>query len=124
MTPPTVDEYTNTTGVTVTDADATQRLLASASRLIDWAVGTSMYDPDDEATQATLREAACVQAAYMEDTGDTTGTAALFNGGSLGPLTLNGATRAVGDGGPAARISPDAWLILDTAGLLSTKVSG
>lgn len=115
----TAEEYETETGMTAPANIG--RLLTLASRDVDAALISAVYNPDDEQVITALREATIEQAAYHLDTGDTTGTGGLAAYGmvSIGSVQLGRAAQAGGgQTGSAARpLAPGAWAVLQTAGL-------
>lgn len=97
------------------------RLLTLASRDVDAALLTAVYDVDDEDVQTALREATIEQAAYHLDTGDTTGTGGMnvYSSVSIGSVNLSRSSQTGGaGGGSAARpLAPQAFTVLQLAGL-------
>lgn len=96
-------------------------LLRRASRDVDQALLTSVYDTDDADVLAALRDATCEQVAGQLAAGATTGIGAAAPASfSLGKLTVN---RGAGGANPAAQarkirgLWEQAWQILQQAGL-------
>jgi hypothetical protein len=120
----TSEEYEDETGTT---APANiNRLLTLASRDVDAALISAVYDVDDEGlpTEAAhvtaLREATIEQAAYYLDTGDTTGTGgmAAYGDVQIGSVRLGRSQSGGTGGGSAARpLAPQAASVLQLAGL-------
>lgn len=101
-------------------------LLARATRLIDQAIMSAVYDVDDDgmptdsAVRSALRDAVVEQAAYWVQTGeDGVGATGEYAKVAIGSVSLE--RPQAGAGGPgsgAARsLAPQAWMILQQAGL-------
>jgi hypothetical protein len=110
------------------DPEAT-RLLHSASRRVDSAMKTAVYDvdsvtllPKDAAVIEVFRDATCAQAYYWfpEIGGDETGSGGQFSAVSIGSVSLSRGAVASGDNGlPAAdQLCIQAAEILLSSGLL------
>ncbi|MBG0830516.1 hypothetical protein HS041_22400 [Planomonospora sp. ID67723] len=101
-------------------------LLDRATRLIDQALLTSVYDVDDDgaATDATviaaLRAAVCEQVTQWIAVGeDGTGALAEWGDVAIGSVRLGGrSTAGAGGGSAATRLAPQAAMILHQAELL------
>jgi hypothetical protein len=119
-------EYTAYTGQTA-PADI-GLLLTRASRLVDQALLTAVYEVDDEqlpvdaAIATALKEATIEQAAAWVASGVEDGTGAADGWGnvsiatvSLGRPSKNGG--AGGGGSAATRLAPQAFMVLQQAGL-------
>ncbi|MFI6534184.1 hypothetical protein ACIBHY_17115 [Nonomuraea sp. NPDC050547] len=110
--------------------DNAELLLTRASREVDQALLSAVYDVDEdgaptEAAHVTaLMEATCEQvAAWVEEGESGTGVAGRWDDVQLGSLRLarrgRGSQAGVGGGGSAAaRLAPQAWKILQQAGLV------
>lgn len=79
--------------------------LRAASRIIDELLFGAVYDVDhdtqlatDQHIAATIRDATCAQANFMDETGDTSGngTALDVNAASIGSVSYSGLNRAPG----------------------------
>ena len=100
-------------------------LLARATRLIDQAIMSAVYDVDDDgmptdsAVRSALRDATIEQAAYWSQTGeDGTGALSEYAQGSIGSVSLGRhQTEGAGPGSGARTLAPQAWQILQQAGL-------
>lgn len=100
-------------------------LLARATRLIDEALLSAVYDvngdgmPTDPKIQAALRDATIEQAAYWSQTGeDGTGALSEYAQVSIGSVSLGRhQTEGAGPGSGARTLAPAAWQILQQAGL-------
>lgn len=118
----TAEEYETEIG---SAPDNIGRLLTLASRDVDAALISAVYDVEDgEATDAAvivaLKEATIEQAAYYLDTGDTTGTGgmAVYTSVSIGSVALARPQTGGAGGGSAARpLAPQAFSVLQLAGL-------
>lgn len=107
--------------VTVPAGASAALLLTRASRDVDRALLTAVYDVDDNGDPtdadviAALRDATCEQVAGMIASGDLTGTgaAAPSSGFSIGKISVQ---RGGGTGQPQARkvggLWPQAWQVL------------
>lgn len=102
------------------------RDLVTATRLVDALLIGAVYPVTDvdglpilTAHVHALRDAVCAQAAWFDETGDSTGAGEQYQSTSIGALSF---TRGYTGGGSAAgasqRYAPDTILILRTAGLL------
>ncbi|MEV4837785.1 hypothetical protein AB0K05_24905 [Nonomuraea sp. NPDC049486] len=114
----TSEEYEDETGTTAPANIG--RLLTLASRDVDAALISAVYDTEDEDVVTALREATIEQAAYWLDTGDTTGTGgiAAYSAVSIGSVQLARAQTGGAGGGSAARpLAPQAFSVLQLAGL-------
>ena len=94
-------------------------LLTRASRDVDRALLTAVYDANAPDVVVALRDATCEQVAGMLDAGDVTGTGAKppTSGFSIGKIAVQ---RGGGSSGQASKIGdlwPQAWAILQQAGL-------
>ncbi|MFB4276044.1 hypothetical protein ACBJ59_12170 [Nonomuraea sp. MTCD27] len=102
-------------------------LLTRASRLVDQALLSAVYPVDENGlpTEAAhivaLRDATCEQAAAWAEEGETgTGVSGRWDDVQIGSVRLarRGASTGAGGGGSAAaRLAPQAWDILQQAGL-------
>ena len=114
----TAEEYETETGTTAPANIG--RLLTLASRDVDAALISAVYDPNDEDVQTALKEATIEQAAYLVDSGDTTGTGGMnvYSSVSIGSVNLTRAQAGGAGGGSAARpLAPQAHAVLQLAGL-------
>jgi hypothetical protein len=102
------------------------RLLTLASRDVDAALISAVYDVDDEGLPTTaahivaFREATIEQTAYYLDTGDETGTGGsqTYTSVSIGSVALSRPQSGGAGGGSAARpLAPQAHSVLQLAGL-------
>lgn len=125
----TIDDLTPTY-VDPAPANATL-LLERASRLVDDALLCAVYDvdedglPTDPAHIAALRDATCEQvAAWIAVGEDGTGASAEYGDVQIGSVRLartargGSQTGAGGGGSAAARLAPQAWMILQQVGLV------
>jgi hypothetical protein len=104
-------------------------LLARASRLVDQALLCAVYDVDEDGLPTepsyvtALRDATCEQvAAWVEAGEDGTGASAEYRDVQIGSVRLarggrGSETGAGGGGSAAARLAPQAAMILQQAGL-------
>ncbi|MFG2059669.1 hypothetical protein ACGFI9_37225 [Micromonospora sp. NPDC048930] len=97
-------------------------LLTRASRDVDRALLTAVYDTTDPDVVAALRDATCEQVAGMLDAGDRTGTGAAqpISGFGIGKITVQRGGGSGGSSKQAEKIGPlwpQAWQILQQAGL-------
>lgn len=105
--------------------DTADLLLLRASRLVDQALLCAVYDVDDDGmptdarVAAALREATCEQvAAWVAGGEDGTGVAGQYQSVSIGSVSLTRAAGgAPGGGSASAGLCPQAWMILQQAGL-------
>lgn len=67
--------------------DDAERLLARASELVDEVVVVA-FDPDDEATAATLRDATCGQVEWWAQVGETADVDGDVTSATIGQVTL------------------------------------
>ncbi|MFE3449628.1 hypothetical protein ACFXJ8_11900 [Nonomuraea sp. NPDC059194] len=123
----TVDDLVPTY-VSPAPADAAL-LLTRASRLVDQALQSAVYPVDDNGlpTKAkhvtALKEATCEQVAAWLEAGETgTGASAEYRDVQIGSVRLarggRGSETGAGGGGSAAtRLAPQAWNVLQQAGL-------
>jgi hypothetical protein len=114
----TVDQLTDYPVTVPAGVDA-ELLLRRASRDIDQALLTAIYDPTDPAVVTALMEATCEQVAGILDSGDRTGTGAATPAASfsIGKVSVQ---RSGGSASQASQIGPlwpRAWQILQQAGL-------
>lgn len=99
-----------------------QRRLRRASALVDDLLLAAVYDvdgdgmPTNPVVAEAMSDAVCAQAEWFEETGDDTGAAEQFAGGSLGSLSLS---RPPG----VSRYAPDTVAILRRVGLLQMRVN-
>ena len=117
----TPEQYTAWTGQPA--PTGVERLLARASRDIDAALLTAIYDtdstgmPTDPDIVATLADATCAQVEYQQATGDDgTGAAGQWDSVSIGPVSMSGRRprpQAAGD----LDLAPRAGRALAAAGL-------
>lgn len=116
----TVEELETYLGVTVARATL---LLTRASRDVDRALLTAVYDTTDPDVIEALRDATCEQVAGYLDSGDLTGTGATppSTGFTIGKVSVQRAqSGAGGSSGQASKMAglwPQAYLILQQAGL-------
>lgn len=112
--------------VTVPAGVAAGPLLVRASRDVDRALLCAVYDVDDAGmptstvVRQALREAVCEQVAAMVDSGERTGTGAAVpsTGFTIGKLSVQKpAGGAPGQAGRVGALWPQAWQILQQAGL-------
>ncbi|WP_113699181.1 hypothetical protein [Nonomuraea lactucae] len=111
----------------VTPAPANAALLLDrATRLVDQALLTAVYEVDEDGLPtdpehiAALRDATCEQVAAWLEVGETgTGASAEYSDVQIGSVRLGrGSQTGAGGGGSAAtRLAPQAWAILQQAGL-------
>jgi hypothetical protein len=97
-----------------------QLLLDRASRDVDRALLSSVYDAEDTDVIAALNLATLEQVAAGLDNGDLTGTGATRpTGFQLGKLAVQAPAVTPAEGGPvkAGRLWVQAWLVLEQAGL-------
>ncbi len=97
-----------------------EQLLIRASRDVDRALLTAVYDADDPAVIDALREATLEQVAANLDAGNATGFGAVRRGGfSLGRLTVESAPVTPPEGAPVriGTLWEQAWMVLQAAGL-------
>lgn len=121
----TAADYTTFTGDPA--PEGIESLLYRASRLVESLTITARYtvDADHLPTDALVREAfkdaTCAQAAWFDETGDTSGASARYNSMSLGNLSLSGGGTgsATNTSASDSRYAPEAVSILRTAGLLN-----
>jgi hypothetical protein len=121
----TGEEYATETGTTAPANIA--RLLTLASRDVDAALISAVYDVDengaatDTTVIAALKEAAIEQAAYLIDSGDSTGTggSAVWGDVAIGSVRLGRRSQAGGAGGGSGvrPLAPQAFQVLQLAGL-------
>lgn len=103
-------------------------LLARATRLVEGLTATARYAvdvdglPEDLDVSEAFRDAVCAQAAWFDETGDTSGAGARFSSLSLGTFTATTSTPSASTPGSAAqsRYAPEAVDILRSAGLITT----
>lgn len=100
------------------------RLLTRASRKVDNAIRTAVYDvdgagmPTDTEVADALREATLEQISWWLDNGDDEGTGIAVSSASIGSVALTKASGAGGGGfGPDGELGEQAWLALSNAGL-------
>lgn len=118
----TIDELTDHIGRTPINA---QLLLDRASRDVDRALLTAVYDVDDNGAAtdpdviAALKLATLEQVAAGLDAGNTTGNGVTVSGGfSIGKISVQAASGT--QTGAARMVGPlweQAWLVLQQAGL-------
>ena len=104
-----------TTHLGYTPANA-QQLLDRASRDVDRALLCAVYDPNDPAVVAALREATLEQVAGLLAAGDSTGLGSNVQSFTLGRLSVTrtqGSEAAVRPG----QLHPQAYAVLQAAGL-------
>lgn len=112
--------------VTPPPADVDNRL-ARASGIVEHAVALARYDvdanglPTDAAVAEAMRQATCAQVAYWAETGDVSGAAAGWSQVGIGSVHL--ARAGAAGTGPGDRLAPDAYVELDSAGLISPNVT-
>lgn len=100
-------------------------LLARATPLLEELTKTAVYatDTDGYPTNARIaaafKHAACAQALWFSETGDTSGTSARFNSLSLGSFSVSGGGTgaATNTSADQSRYSPETIQILSNAGL-------
>ncbi|MER7363576.1 hypothetical protein [Nonomuraea wenchangensis] len=95
-------------------------LLVRASRLVDQALLAAVYDAEDADVQTALQEATCEQVAAWAAVGeDGTGASAEYANVSIGSVSLGRAQSggAGGGGSAATRLAPQAFAVLQQAGL-------
>src|SRR5690606_31043905 len=113
------------------DEKAARSLLIRASIVIDGLTVTAVYDVDEDGYPTdldvadALRDATCAQAAWFDETGDTSGVAGRFNSLSLGSFSGSGGGTGSASNTSAAesRLSPEAVQILQNAGLTNQAPS-
>ncbi|WP_018254017.1 hypothetical protein [Salinispora mooreana] len=109
--------------VTVPTGASAALLLTRASRDVDRALLTAVYDATDAEVIAALRDATCEQVAGMIAAGDITGTGAMPPTASfaIGKVSVvRGGQGAGGSSQQASKINglwPQAWQALQAAGL-------
>lgn len=112
----TSTDYEDYTGKTP-PADINLRL-RRASRAVDGELMSSIYDATDEYVVAALRDATCEQADYMRAVGGSGGLPTGFRDVKIGSVSLGGGNGPdASGGGTRTPFSPDAFVILQTAGL-------
>lgn len=98
-------------------------LLTRASRDIDRALLTAVYDPADPDVIAALRDATCEQVAGNVDSGDLTGSGAAppTSGFTIGKVSVQrGSAGSQSGGSQSGKVNglwPQAWAVLQAAGL-------
>ena len=105
--------------------DDAELRLTRASRLVDQALLTAVYDVDEQGLPTeqrvidALREATCEQVtAWAAGGEDGTGAAGQYASVSIGSVSLTrAASGASGSGSAATGLCPQAWMILQQAGL-------
>lgn len=106
--------------------DNAEVLIRRASRLVNDAILTAVYDVDDEGMPTDQRiaealvEATCEQVAAWDEAGETgTGAASEYGSVSIGSVTLSDRRGGGSQGGGSAaeRLCPQARMILQQAGL-------
>ena len=114
----TSSDYTAYTGGSApTNIDL---LLTRASRAVDQALIAAVYDTEDADVVTALREATCEQVAAWAAVGeDGTGASAEYANVSIGSVSLGRAQSggAGGGGSAATRLAPQAFAVLQQAGL-------
>jgi hypothetical protein len=109
--------------VTVPASASAALLLTRASRDVDRALLTAVYDTEDADVIVALRDATCEQVAGMIDAGDTTGTGAAppTSGFTIGKISVQkggqGAAGSVVQSPKVGALYPQAWQVLQAAGL-------
>ncbi|WP_018223889.1 hypothetical protein [Salinispora pacifica] len=109
--------------VTVPSGASAALLLTRASRDVDRALLTAVYDATDADVIAALRDATCEQVAGMIAAGDITGTGAMPPTASfaIGKVSVvRGGQGAGGSSQQARKVNglwPQAWQALQAAGL-------
>jgi hypothetical protein len=114
----TPEQYTTYTGQAA--PAGLDLLLIRAARIVDQALLAAVYDTEDEDVVAALRDATCEQAATWVAVGeDGTGALGEYANVSIGSVSLGRAQSggAGGGGSAATRLAPQAWAILQQAGL-------
>lgn len=104
--------------------EASEKVLARASREVDEMLLTATFDvdpattlPSDPRILEAVVAATCAQAAWFVVTGDISGAGSAGGSISLGPLSVGGKSTN-GAGTADARRSPEALGILRSAGLI------
>ncbi|MEU7590681.1 hypothetical protein AB0A95_30870 [Micromonospora sp. NPDC049230] len=113
----TVTELNDHLGRTPANAE---QLLTRASRDVDRALLTTVYDATDPVVVAALREATLEQVAANLDAGNVTGFGAVRRGGfSIGRVSVESAPVTPPEGGPVriGTLWEQAWMVLQAAGL-------
>jgi hypothetical protein len=100
------------------------RRLRRASELLDACLSIAIYDVDDTTGLPTdptvidvFARATCAQVAYWLETGDEQGSAQQWESVGIGSVQLQRSRRANLDSLPTSRLAPQAYAILQTAGL-------
>jgi hypothetical protein len=102
-----------------------RRLLWQASRDVERATKTAIYDvddngfPTDTAVKAAMRDAVCAQVEWWGETGDSLGAGGQWSSVKIGSVALDGRAAASGTGG---ELTPNAVTFLENAGLLPGSV--
>jgi hypothetical protein len=102
-----------------------RKLLVQASRDIERATRTAVYDtdtsgfPTDAAVLAAFRDATCAQVEWWAETGDSLGVNGQWGDVKIGSVTLGGGASTSGTGG---QLTANASTILELAGLLPGHV--
>lgn len=102
-----------------------RKLLAQASRDVERATKTAIYDtdtngfPTDAKVLAAFRDAVCAQVEWWGETGDSLGAGGQWGDVKIGSVALGGRTGTTGTGG---QLTANAATILDEAGLLPGSV--
>ena len=101
-----------------------RRALAEASRDVDQMLLTAVYDVDDDGLPtdadviAAMRDATCAQAEYARALGDPTGVGAgRITQAQIGSVSFQRSAASGPAGSAPSRYSPQAWQILQQAGL-------
>lgn len=114
-TPAEYETYTGTVpapaGVTKMLADASRTLDSKVFRLCWYEADTVTGMPTNTVVLAAFSEAACAQAEWGDETGDTTGAAGVGYGNvKIGSVQLGRSVTAVsGDDSPGRQIAPKVW---------------
>lgn len=116
----TVEDFTDFLDPDPVPANAA-RLLANASRKLDQLLigvvyATSDGLPTDPDLLAVFKEAVCLQAHYIADLGDETGSKANVNQMRVGTVHIYRALPVTG--GSTTRVSPEMVALLQTEGLV------
>lgn len=128
MTPyATVEQLTDYMTPDPVPGDA-ERLLRDATVEVDRLLLCAVYDTDADgiATDATIKQAiqdaTCELARWWDETGDSTGAAAVYTSASIGGVSLGRGAQAGGAG--SSRIGPHVYSILAAAGLATQAPYG
>lgn len=86
-------------------------------------VGLSLYETTDTAVLTAMATACCLQVAYAQENGWTTGAPVLAAAGQIGSVRVDAPKRSDGSAGAMPGISPEAWQVLYEASLTDNYVS-